>query len=812
MYSNMFAQANKIKGRILDKTTDKGISYAIIRIPNCSEYTSSNSEGYFAINLPKTKSVLIASCIGYDSDTSSIEPRKSKAKLNIFLSRAIDNSTLPSFSKKLTANEIVSNIIASKEKMLADLNGYNFTSYLRCVIRENNEVGLGTGSVNISPSIVKESFDLVSNIWDDKPMKINGIDEFICKGYYRSPNSYNEIVEGNGRHSRLPNTLKDLLGTRSIQNLCSDELLYFDRPLPGPVAKDALSYYKFSFGDTLEMDNEKIFNIHFEPIDRNDPGLIGNMYVSESSNCVLKIEAILNKPANAGNSFNKISFMQQYICYNNRYNLPIDYIISANSNYVGIVKINYDYSALIKHYNITADINNLTINDEALINSIDGREKDTVLWADQRAVPFTPEEETAYNKIDSLRSRPKGFIYKAAQIFSPQYRLSNHFSISGPLGIYQFNHVEGHTLSFTGAGNNLFNNSFDARLTLSNGFSDKRFKQNLSTEFFANEDRSLSFSFNVYNKIETLFSSSDRYNSITTTIYALLSKHDFRSYYYTKGFDFKTTAEVTRYINIYAGYSNHVDHSAKTNTTFSLFGGTRRNFNSNNNFSFVDSVNPPIYDTRLNTVSFGINFDFRDDVLENNLFRRVSNGHSFVTFGAGVLISSPKYLGSYVGFTSYNANILSELNTFGTSSIGISVNAIYSKGPVPIQMQYALPGNISATSRDFSFRTLGVGKMFGDQVFTLALEYNFRKELYRVVPISFLQNVSLSSFFNAAWKNMSAKSAAIMPIQYTVLTQPLLEAGFSIGYLSLPINLEFAWRLTHIDRSGFQVGINTSIL
>lgn len=102
--------------------------------------------------------------------------------------------------------------------------------------------------------------------------------------------------------------------------------------------------------------------------------------------------------------------------------------------------------------------------------------------------------------------------------------------------------------------------------------------------------------------------------------------------------------------------------------------------------------------------------------------------------------------------------------------------------------------------------------MFGDQVFTLALEYNFRKEIYRVIPVSILQNFSLSSFFNAAWKNMSAKSAAIMPIEYTVLTQPLLEAGFSIGYSSLPVNLEFAWRLTHIERSGFQVGINTSIL
>jgi hypothetical protein len=70
----------------------------------------------------------------------------------------------------------------------------------------------------------------------------------------------------------------------------------------------------------------------------------------------------------------------------------------------------------------------------------------------------------------------------------------------------------------------------------------------------------------------------------------------------------------------------------------------------------------------------------------------------------------------------------------------------------------------------------------------------------------------MSSFFNAAWKNMSPKFAAIMPVEFTVLTSPLLETGFSVGYSSLPVNLEFAWRLTQIDRSSFRIGINTSIL
>jgi hypothetical protein len=183
-----------------------------------------------------------------------------------------------------------------------------------------------------------------------------------------------------------------------------------------------------------------------------------------------------------------------------------------------------------------------------------------------------------------------------------------------------------------------------------------------------------------------------------------------------------------------------------------------------------------------------------------------------VSFGAGILISSPKYLSSDLDFISYNANILAEINTINTSSLSIEVNGVYSNGPVPLQMQYALSGNISGTGRNLTFRTVGVGNIFGDQALALNLEYNFRKEIYRLLPISFIQYLSLNTFFNAAWKNISDNSASIMPISFSVLTKPLLETGFSLGYSLLPISLEFAWRLTHIDRSSFRVGFNTSIL
>ena len=795
----------------MDKATGKSIKYAIVRIPNTTIATSANSEGKFELWLTGGKNILVISHIGYNSDTLSIVTPKVFQDSAIFLNSSQKEKLLVK-REPVSVSVLITEVIQNEKRMFAGLNDYEYNAYNRCVVLENNDVGIGSGSVNIDPGIIKRSFNLISNIWKSKPMRISGIDEFLVKGYYEKPDSYNEIVQDRNSRSALPRPLNSLLGTRMIQNLCSSELIFFDRPFPGPISSSALSYYKYSFTDTLQMDNESILKIYFEPADSNDPGLKGYLYVAGNSDCVLSIKANLNQTANAGNNFKSISLKQQYLNYNGSISLPVDFRVDAVSNYVGIIKAHYKYRALVNSYKI----NNSDLNPDLIYTGqpalTDPGPKDSIIISNHRTLPFTSEEKVAYERIDSIRSRPKGFFYKAGKVLSSRYRLGSHYSISGPLSIYHFNHVEGHTLSFTVAGDNLFENAANARITLSNGFSDKRFKESFSSSLYVDKYRNVMLSFDAYNKLATLFAKSDRYGSSASTIFSLLSSRDFRSYYYTNGFDFKIDAGVWKIMRFYIGYSNHVDHSAKTNTTFSLFGSSHRNFNNNNSLAFPDSVNPPIYDARLNTISFGVNFDFRDNVVENYLRRKESYGHSFISFGAGVVVSDPKNFGGDVAFVSYNGNITGEVNTFGTSSLGFTITGVYSNGPVPLQMQYALPGNVNSFGGRYTFRTLGVGNTFGDQVLTLSLEYNFRREIYRALPFGILRNLNFTSFFNAAYKNMSDKSAAIMPVPFTLLTRPLLETGFGIGYSSLPVSLEFSWRLTHIDRGNFRIGINTSIL
>lgn len=813
-----FSSGNKIEGKVFDKSTGKGISFAGIRLDNSTSGTSANLLGCFELSHPSESTKFITSCIGYKSDTATIDNKDNNVYTNIYLNQInILQLDLQKARKPNTALEIIQNAVESKGKENEHLLNYEFEAYNKFVLRENNGIGFGTGNyrMNISDVYdeVKESFNLVTRSTDSLPMRIKSISEDISKGFYSQPDVFREIIEAKTTRANMPAPLSELMGNRIIQNFKSDELKFFNRSIPGPISETALTYYKFELKDTLPMDNKIVYKIYLEPLHINNPGFIGFVYIEEETFNLIKVELELNHIANTGGTSENVTITQQFLPFANSTYLPVDYHIRLKSSYIGIARMEYELSSVIYNYKINNSTEDLS--GRPLLTVLPGAEKkDSAFWKEKQIIPFTPEELRATAVIDSMKYAPRNFIETSLKVFSPQYQLNDHFSVSGPFGIYQFNHVEGHTLYFSASGYNLFNNKIDTKITLSNGFSDKKFKEKLLVNYYPDEERQFRFSLNAYNKLAVLFTVSDQYSPITSTFLSLISNRDFRNYYYTKGFSFAVEGEFFNFLLFNMEYANHTDITAYTTTDYSLFGlGNRRSNNLNNdNSTITDSVNAPIYDARINTISFGVNFDFRNVISDNNIRRRVSEGNAFATFGAGIQICDPKILKSSIGYVSYSFEFMGGTNTFKTANLGIKINGVYSNGPVPYQMQYALPGNIGSTGRNFTFRSVGVRNMFGDQALTLNLEHNFRKEIFKYMPIAFMKNIVVNTFFNAAWKNMSDKSAAIMPVDYSTLRNPLYETGFSLGYSSIPASLEFAWRLNHIERSSFSIGINTSIL
>jgi hypothetical protein len=139
---------------------------------------------------------------------------------------------------------------------------------------------------------------------------------------------------------------------------------------------------------------------------------------------------------------------------------------------------------------------------------------------------------------------------------------------------------------------------------------------------------------------------------------------------------------------------------------------------------------------------------------------------------------------------------------------------MYNQGELPYQALYSIPGNIDLTAQSSSFRTLNFNEILGDRIVTINLEHDFGDELFRLINISALKKWELqfSTFLNIAYSDAGSKTKSISPYPLTTLTHPFYEAGFEIGQVMFPMQLDFAWRLNYRGENNFRIGINTFII
>jgi hypothetical protein len=300
-----------------------------------------------------------------------------------------------------------------------------------------------------------------------------------------------------------------------------------------------------------------------------------------------------------------------------------------------------------------------------------------------------------------------------------------------------------------------------------------------------------------------LFSESDNYNDLTSTVLALFGKYEFRDYYYSKGFNFQISGDVFPVLNLGFGFSNRTDNSANINTYFSFF-------NKNKKYSQL----PKIYGTKINSISFSFGLDFRNYIEDGYFRRRTNQGNSYIVFRGNVEISDSKFLKSNVDFKKYQLNIDGTLNTFRSAKLNYKLLGIYSAGYVPYQLLHAMPGNLDGISQTWTFRTVRIGENFGDKCISLLFEHEFGDELFKLTRFPVLKDLELqlTGFYNICWLDISDKSKSILPVGYKTFKTPLQEIGFNIGHLLFPLRIEFSWRLNHTEKNKFVIGLNTPIL
>jgi hypothetical protein len=786
--TEIFSQTLIISGEIKDAHSGEALPYGNVRVINTKLGTAANANGAYVIKLTSGNYLLVASYIGYYSDTVTVELKDNLAGIDFILRKT--EILLPEIVIRPGENpalEIIRKAIEKKNERNSKLNSYEFEAYTKGLVRTTDEISARGRTVSAGIGSGEDSVDL----------KITGLLENQSKGYFKKPNKFKEMILARKQSANFPPTINTVTGGRLIQNFYEDDIRFFGGRLPGPIADDALDYYYYYIEGMVLKNDRKVFKLFLKTENSYDPGFQGSIFINDSTYELIQVELELNRAANIGGIFDTISIFQQFASYDDFY-MPVDYRLFLKGNVLGLVKFGFELNTILYDYKINPDLSD-DIFTKAIVTVLpDADKKDSLFWTSAQTIPNTVEEEKAYNRIDSLKNVPVTFWDQFSWLSTRTY-FSENFSINGTLNFWRFDRVEGFTPRLGFYFENYLDQRLNSSIDLAYGFSDKRFKTDFSLEYLLGDYRTTSLTLNAYNSIKILFGTSDEYADLTASLLALLNKEEFRDYYYSAGFDFKVESEVFPVLALSAGFLNRKDISAQNNTDFSFFRKDKEY-----------APNPSIYEATINALTAGFKLDFRDYIEDGYFRRRVLTTNSFTTFEGDITYSNNDWLNSDLNFTTYRLYIDNFTRAFRSSFFNVKLFGMYNVGALPYQDMYALPGNINLLSKFYSFRTLKINEVFGERVATLNVEYNFRDEIFKLLKVPGFKDweITLNVFFNSAITEIGDTSVALLPVEIKTFNKPFYEIGFGLGQGIIPLQLEFAWKLNYRGSNNFVISLN----
>lgn len=790
-HSILFSQSDFfVRGKVTDEANNQPLPFANIRVDKTSLGTSANAEGNYELKLAQGKYDLIVSYIGFISDTISInlDSDRSEIIFSLFQSK-VDLPEIVILPGENPALEIIRKAILKKHERELKITDYEFESYTKGLVRSQKEILAGNNSVGIGIGA------------DSSELKITGILENQSKGYFKKPDGFKEIILARKQSSNFPASINILTGGRFIQNFYDDDVNFFGKDLPGPLAENALDYYYFYIQNTLAIDDRRVFQLYMSPDDKDDPGFEGSIFITDSTFDLIKVDVKLNRAANTGGILDTNNIFQQFALFDESVYMPVDYRLFIKVNFMGLAKFGFEMNTILYNYKINSSISNDIFNKAIITVLPEADEKDSTYWFTAQTIPNTTEEQLAYERIDSLKNIPTN-IWDDFSIFSTKMKLSENASTSAPLGMYHFNRIEGHSIDYGVWLYELNNRRISLSLNTGYGFSDKKFKWNFNSKVLLGDYRTISMNLNLFNKLKILFDNSENYNELTSTLLSLISKYEFRDYYYSQGGGINLEGEVFPVLKLRLGFDHSKDLIAENKTNVSLFYDKK-----------TYKANLPINEVTINSVSSGFTIDFRDYIEDGYFRNRVSFGKSFVVLSGNVTYSSNDFLRSDFDFTTYELKLSGTLLNFRNSSLRFLIYGTYNDGTLPYQKLFSLPGNIDLTSREFTFRTLNLNQVVGERVLTINIEQNWYDEIFKTLDLPFLSKMQLqlNTFINMAIVETGENTSSIVPNNINSFPHPFYEAGFGIAHPLIPLKIEFAWKLNYRGENNFRVGISSFI-
>ncbi|MDA0195056.1 MAG: DUF5686 family protein [Bacteroidetes bacterium] len=786
------SQASKLHGRVVD-TDSMGLPFATLYIEGTTNGTTTNSQGYYSMELASRDYTIVFQYVGYKSIREKVSIGENDLILNVTLEfEVVELDEIIVTAGENPADRIVRETINKRKFYLEQVDSYSCDVYIKGLQTLDKRpdkifgipVTIDTGIVYLSESVSKFSFQ--------KPDKIK---ETMISS---KVSGYNNAFSFNQASEMMVNIYDNLQQYEGLTQ----------RGIVSPIANNAFMFYDYELEGTKMEGSYLINKIKVIPKRPNDPVISGFIYIMEDSWRIHSIDILLTK-ANQIEFVDSLRIQQVFapvtddvwMLLSQKFIFELKVFgFEGKGNFVGVYS-NYEVEPVREKKYFTNEI--LAINEEA-------NTRDSIYWKAIRPIPLTTLERRDYTVKDSLQVIRESKDYKDSVdrkgnklsvgnllVSGYTHRSSfqkKSFRIDPITQALQYNTVEGLVLNFdAGFRKDLSRERrYEIKPAIRYGFGNDRFNTKLNLEYQYNRKR--------FSSIETTFGrfveqlNPGAISPLINTFETLIIGKNYMKLYARDFWEGRYRSELENGIMMTA----KVEYSQRTDLVntddYSFRKKEKRDFTNNNplNLAVTDTSFPK--HQALKT-SLGFRFIFNQ--------KYISRPDRKIIYGSKLPILNVEFIKGYDLFgsdVSFNelrfwANDKWDLGLVGKSEIQAEAGFFFGNDEMAFPDFEHFDGNRTEFAQ-FDINNFQLLDYYlystNDKYFTGHFEHHFNGFVFNKIPLI---------------RKLKMQSVASMHYLKIPGIAGYMELGFGLEHIFKVVRVDFVTSILDVKRSGVRIGI-----
>ena len=482
-----FAQNYTITGKVFDAESKEPLPFVPVLIKGTTVGATTDFDGNYSITTSKLGDSIVSSYVSYKKLVRAIKRGESQTVNMPMVLEGVNLLEVVVKAGENPAHRIIRNVIANKQyNNKRKLDAYQYETYNK-VEFDLNRIPKEMREKKIFKPI-KFVFDNVDSLNSgEKPSLPIFITEAISDIYYRSnPTLKKEVIRAS-KVTGIENTsVTSVMGDMYQNiNIYDNHILVFGKDFVSPISDNGLFYYKYYLEDSLFIGSTRCYQIRFKSKRPQELCFSGNMWISDTTWAVKRIEMSIPKEANI-NFIHAANVIQEFSQIDSTWMLSKDRLIidfAVSKNQVGI------YGRKTTSYkdfkiNQPKDPKFYEFGDKIVVEDAASKQSDD-FWNSNRHDSLSLREKKIYHMIDTIKTLP---IYKTwvdvLTLFVSGYKTVNNFEIGPYFNLISYNKIEGLRARFGGRTSSKFSRWYELQGYVAYGFTDEQFKYSIGFKSF----------------------------------------------------------------------------------------------------------------------------------------------------------------------------------------------------------------------------------------------------------------------------------------------------------------------------------------